>query len=113
MPGVSLKVLQQMDGPIPGYATVIVELKVAAGTVVGRHSHPRIETTYVVEGYAELLLDDEPSCIVHAGEAFQVSPNTIRSVKVGDKDAKAQLDAGCRERIASCYAGLTPAAAYS
>src|ERR1700733_686390 len=89
MPGVSLKVLQQMDGPVPGYATVIVELKVAAGIMVGRHSHPVIETTYLAEGQAELLLNDEPSRIVHAGEAFQVSPNTIHSVKVGDKDAEA------------------------
>jgi quercetin dioxygenase-like cupin family protein len=89
MPGVSLKVLQQMDGPMPGYATVIVELKVAAGTVVGRHSHPGIETTYVVEGYAELIVDHQPSRVVHTGEAFQVPPNTVHSVKVGDKDAKA------------------------
>jgi quercetin dioxygenase-like cupin family protein len=89
LPGVSLKVLQQMDGPMPGYATVIVELKVAAGTVVGRHSHPGIETTYVVEGCAELLVDDQPSRVVRAGEAFQVPPNTVHSVKVGDKDAKA------------------------
>ena len=89
MPGVSLKVLQQMDGPMPGYVTVIVELKVAAGTVVGRHSHPGIETTYVVEGYAELIVDQQPSLVVHAGEAFQVPPNTVHSVRVGDKDAKA------------------------
>ncbi|MGA7955673.1 MAG: cupin domain-containing protein [Xanthobacteraceae bacterium] len=89
MPGVSLKVLQQMDGPMPGYATVIVELEVAAGTMVGRHSHPGIETTHVVEGYAELIVDHQPSRVVHAGEAFQVPPNTVHSVKVGDKDAKA------------------------
>jgi len=78
-----------MDGPMPGYVTVIVELKVAAGTVVGRHSHPGIETTYVVEGYAELIVDQQPSLVVHAGEAFQVPPNTVHSVRVGDKDAKA------------------------
>jgi anti-sigma factor ChrR (cupin superfamily) len=50
MPGVSLKVLQQMDGPIPGQVTVIVELEVVAGTAIGRHTHPGIESTSVVEG---------------------------------------------------------------
>ena len=89
MPGASLKVLQQMDGPMPGYATVVVELRVAAGAEVGRHSHPGIETTYVVEGYAELTVDHWPSRVVRAGEAFQVPPNTVHSVKVGDKDTKA------------------------
>jgi quercetin dioxygenase-like cupin family protein len=78
-----------MDGPVPGYATIIVELKVAAGTVVGRHTHPGIETTSVVEGDAELIVEDQPCRVVHAGEAFQVPPNTVHSVKVGVKDAKA------------------------
>ena len=82
MPGVSLKVLQQMDGPMPGYATIIVELEVAAGTMVGRHSHPGIETTYVVEGYAELLVDDQPSRVVRAGEAFQVPPHLKRILRL-------------------------------
>jgi quercetin dioxygenase-like cupin family protein len=89
MPGVSLKVLQQTDGPILGQVTVIVELEVAAGTAVGRHSHAGIESTYVVEGEAELAIDGEPHRVVHAGEAFQVPPNTVHSVKIGDKNAKA------------------------
>jgi quercetin dioxygenase-like cupin family protein len=89
MPGVSLKVLQQMDGPIPGYMTVAVELKVAAGTAVGRHIHPGIESTYVVEGEAELIIDGQPPRVVREGEAFQVPSNTPHAVKVGDKDAKA------------------------
>jgi quercetin dioxygenase-like cupin family protein len=89
LPGVSLKILQQMDGPIPGYVTVIVELKVAAGTVVGRHLHPGIESTYVVEGEAELTIDGQPPRVLRGGEAFQVPPNTVHSVKIGDKNAKA------------------------
>ena len=89
MPGVSLKFLEQMDGPIPGYMTVIVELEVAAGTAVGRHTHAGIESTYVVEGEAELVIDGQPHRVVHAGEAFQVPPNAVHSVKIGDKNAKA------------------------
>ena len=47
MPGVSLRVLSKIDDPVDGFETVIVEIEVPAGTVVGRHSHPSIETTYV------------------------------------------------------------------
>ena len=79
MPGVSLKVLQQMEGPMPGYLTVVVELEIEAGTAVGRHSHPGIESTYVVEGEAELVIDGELGRIVRRGEAFQVQPFEIGS----------------------------------
>ena len=50
MPGVSLRVLNKVDGPVEGYETVIVEIQVPAGTPVGRHSHPGVESTYVIEG---------------------------------------------------------------
>ncbi len=48
MPGVNLRVLSKIDGPTEGFETVIVEINVPAGLVVGRHSHPGVETTYVV-----------------------------------------------------------------
>jgi quercetin dioxygenase-like cupin family protein len=42
MPGVSVRVLNKVDGPIEGYETMMVELQIPAGTLVGRHSHPGI-----------------------------------------------------------------------
>jgi quercetin dioxygenase-like cupin family protein len=89
MPGVSLKVLQQMEGPMPGYLTVVVELEIEAGTAVGRHSHPGIESTYVVEGEAELVIDGELGRIVRRGEAFQVPPQTVHRVTIGSSKARA------------------------
>ena len=89
LPGVSLKVLQRSDGPLPGYETVIIELQVDAGTVVGRHAHPGIESTYVIEGTAELLVDGQPARSLRPGDAFQVPPNLPHSVRVGHANAKA------------------------
>ena len=45
MPGVNLRVLSKIDGPVHGFEIVVVEINVPAGLVVGRHSHPGIETT--------------------------------------------------------------------
>jgi quercetin dioxygenase-like cupin family protein len=88
MPGVSLRVLSKIDGPVDGFETVIVEIDVRAGLVVGRHSHPGVETTYVLEGSGELTIDGEASRVVARGEAFQIPFGRIHTVKISEKDAK-------------------------
>lgn len=88
MTGVNLRVLNKIDGPVEGFETVIVEIDVPADLVIGRHSHPGVETTYVLEGSGELTVDGEASRVVARGEAFQVPLGRIHSVKIGDKDAK-------------------------
>lgn len=89
MPGVSMRVLAKSEGPMPGYETVVTELNVPAGTAVGRHSHPGLETTYVVAGEAELFIDGQPGRRIGPGEAFQVPPHVVHRVTIGAKDAKA------------------------
>ena len=41
-PGVTRKILSQMDGPAPGYVTMLVEAEIEAGVAVGRHTHPGV-----------------------------------------------------------------------
>ncbi|WP_204270887.1 cupin domain-containing protein, partial [Escherichia coli] len=52
--GITRKVLSQTDGPAPGYVTIIAEVEIQAGVVAGRHTHPGIETGYVLEGSFDL-----------------------------------------------------------
>jgi quercetin dioxygenase-like cupin family protein len=87
--GVSLRVLNKVDGPIEGYETVVVELQIPAGTFVGRHSHPGIESTYIIGGSGELSVDGQDGRLLQSGDAFQVSAGKVHSVKIGDKEAKA------------------------
>ena len=42
--GVTRKILSQTDGPAAGYETVLVEATIEAGSAVGRHTHPGIES---------------------------------------------------------------------
>ena len=42
-PGVTRKILSQVDGPAPGYVTLSVEAEIEAGVPVGRHMHPGSE----------------------------------------------------------------------
>jgi quercetin dioxygenase-like cupin family protein len=81
--GVKRKVLSQIDGPAPGYVTIAVELEIEPGAEVARHTHPGIESTYFISGGGELLVDGQPPKPFTAGEAIQVPPGAIHSVKNG------------------------------
>jgi len=74
--GVRRKVLSQLDGPMPGYTTINMEVEIDAGVAVPRHTHPGIESGYVLEGGFELPIQGQPSRMVKAGDGFQVPPET-------------------------------------
>ena len=74
--GVSRKILSQMDGPAPGYVTLLVEATIEAGASVGRHTHPGIESAHVLEGGFELPIQGQPTRTLKPGESFQVPANT-------------------------------------
>ena len=86
--GVKRKILSQLDGPSPGYVTIAVELEIEPGAVVARHTHPGIESTYFTAGGGELLVDGQPAKPFKAGDAVQVPPGTIHSVKNGPAATK-------------------------
>jgi quercetin dioxygenase-like cupin family protein len=74
--GVNRKILSKTDGPAAGYETVLVEAEIAAGVEVGRHTHPGVESAYVLEGGFELPIQGMETRMLKAGDAFQVPPNT-------------------------------------
>jgi quercetin dioxygenase-like cupin family protein len=74
--GVTRKLLSQADGPAPGYVTLLMEATIEPGVVVGRHTHPGIESTYVMDGGFELPVQGQPTRIIKAGDAFQIPAET-------------------------------------
>ena len=74
--GVRRKVLSQLDGPMPGYTTINMEVELDAGVAVPRHTHPGIESSYVLEGGFELPIQGQPTRMLKAGDGFQVPPET-------------------------------------
>ena len=75
-PGVSRKILSQIDGPMAGYVTIVAEATIEAGVSVARHTHPGIESAYVLEGGFELPIQGQPTRMLQAGDAFQIPPET-------------------------------------
>jgi quercetin dioxygenase-like cupin family protein len=86
--GIKRTPLQTVDFP-EGYKTVTGIAEVPAGGASGRHSHPGIETGYVLDGELELAFDGKPSLKVKAGESYQIPAGEIHDAKAaGDKPLK-------------------------
>ena len=82
--GLKRTIITRTDGPMDGYETVNVRVDLDAGTLVPRHTHPGIESSYVVEGGLELSVDGQGTRTFKGGDGFQVPPRTPHSGKSGD-----------------------------
>ena len=87
--GVTRKILSQTDGPTPGYVTLLVEATIEAGVAVARHTHPGVESAYVLEGGFELPVQGQPTRMLKPGDGFQIPPNTPHAGgKAGDAKSR-------------------------
>jgi quercetin dioxygenase-like cupin family protein len=75
-PGVTRKILSQTDGPVPGYVTLVADITIEPGVTVGRHTHPGIESAYLLEGGFELPIEGQPTKMMKPGESVVIPPNT-------------------------------------
>ncbi|HLJ70591.1 MAG TPA: cupin domain-containing protein [Roseiarcus sp.] len=86
--GLKRTILQRTDGPAPGYETLVVAIEIEPGFQVARHTHPGIESSYVIEGETELSMDGEKPRMVGPGQSFQIPTGVPHSAKNGDKTAR-------------------------
>jgi hypothetical protein len=60
-----------VEGSTPGYVTILVEAELQPGGTIARHTHPGIESTYVLEGSVEIPLlrcmNPGAAPLIHAG----------------------------------------------
>ena len=74
--GITRKILSQMDGPMPGYVTIIAEAEIEPGVMVARHTHPGIDSGYILEGEFDLPIQGQPTERLKPGDAYQVPAET-------------------------------------
>jgi quercetin dioxygenase-like cupin family protein len=70
------------------YVTVTAIAEIAAGATVARHTHPGVETGYVLEGESELFVKGEPARNLKAGDSFHVLREVPHYARNGDKPTK-------------------------
>jgi quercetin dioxygenase-like cupin family protein len=74
---------------MPGYVTINQEVEIDAGVTIARHTHPGIESSYVLEGGFELPVQGQPTRMLKAGDGFQIPPETPHAGgKPGDKKSR-------------------------
>jgi quercetin dioxygenase-like cupin family protein len=86
-PGLKRTLIKQTDGPVDGYVTVEMRIEIEPGALVARHTHPGIESSYLVEGSVELTIDGEGTRTYSPGEGFQVPTSVPHSAKNGPAKA--------------------------
>jgi quercetin dioxygenase-like cupin family protein len=59
-----------------GYVTIEMRVEIDPGATVARHTHPGIESGYVVEGGIELTIEGEGARKLAVGDGFQVPTRT-------------------------------------
>jgi len=87
-PGLKRIILQQSEGPMEGYVTIIAQAEIEPGAMVARHTHPGIESGYVVQGGGDFSVQGQVNRQTKPGDGFQVMPNTPHSFKNGDTATK-------------------------
>jgi quercetin dioxygenase-like cupin family protein len=86
--GIKRTPLQKIEFP-EGYTTVTGIAEIAPGGVAGRHTHPGIETGYILEGEADLIIDGQPDKHLKAGDSYAIPSGAVHDAKVtGDKPLK-------------------------
>jgi quercetin dioxygenase-like cupin family protein len=72
-PAIKRTILRSVDFP-PGYTTVTAIVEVAPGACSGRHTHPGIDSGYVMQGDFVLKVDGKPDQTLKAGESYETQP---------------------------------------
>ena len=87
-PGITRTVLHKTDFPGNQYATVLFLAEIAPGATVPRHTHPGVESAYVVEGEADFVMGTETPKHVKAGDSWQMPAGMPHAFRNGNQTTK-------------------------
>lgn len=85
--GIKRTPLQDVKYPA-GHHIVTVIAEIPANQLAGRHTHPGVDTGYVLDGEATLLVEGKPDQTLKPGDSYAVPAGVPHDVKTGDKGLK-------------------------
>ncbi|MFG1200861.1 cupin domain-containing protein [Xanthobacter aminoxidans] len=89
--GISRKVLGRTDVPGDKYVAILMEAEFDGGIKVARHTHPGIESIYLISGGGVLSVKGQPDRTLAAGDGVQIPPEVPHAFQVGADKTKAAI----------------------
>ena len=80
--------VQKFDVPGTNLETVIAIADIIPSVSIGAHTHPGIESAYLLEGDIVVKIAGQPDRAVKPGESWQVPVGVVHDAKSGAKGAK-------------------------
>jgi quercetin dioxygenase-like cupin family protein len=80
--------LQKFDVPGANYETVIGIAEIVPNVNVGRHTHPGVESGYMLEGEIVLMVAGQPDRTIKPGDSWQIPAGAVHDAKTGPSGAK-------------------------
>ncbi len=74
--GIKRTVIRSIDFPA-GYTTVTAIVELAPGTCSGRHTHPGIDSGFVMQGDLTLKIDGQREQAFRVGDSFETLPQIV------------------------------------
>ena len=53
-----------------------------------KHTHPGVESAYILDGEADLIVEGQPDRKLQASDTFQIPAGTVHSLRNGPKATK-------------------------
>ncbi|UGV26035.1 cupin domain-containing protein [Rhodopseudomonas boonkerdii] len=85
--GIKRTPLQDIKYPA-GHHIVTVVAEIGPNQLAGRHTHPGVDTGYVLDGEATLIIEGQPDKALKAGDSYAVPAGIPHDVKTGAKGLK-------------------------
>lgn len=86
--GIKRTPLQKFDVPGQNYETVIGLAEIAPNVNIGRHTHPGVESGYLIEGNFTLLIPGQPDRPLKVGDSYQIPAGAPHDARSGPEGAK-------------------------
>ena len=85
--GIKRTPLQDIKYPA-GHHIVTVIAEIGPNVLAGRHTHPGVDTGYVLDGEATLMVEGQPDKVLKAGDSYAVPAGIPHDIKTSDKGLK-------------------------
>jgi quercetin dioxygenase-like cupin family protein len=86
--GVTRTILQKTEYPGDKMTTILVMADIEAGATVARHTHPGVESAYLVEGGGTLSVKGQPDRVLKPGDGYHVAAETPHALVNGPQKTR-------------------------